>query len=151
MEQNQCLRNTDSYTHCTGAFIHSHFIIRLFPTPTLYSPWIKEISTRYGARLQYARSLFTLQNLFILLTTNPHTTPHYKHILRLLLRSWSQNLVTVSRLTTCSRNWQLVKETHHFELFFQAYWDAIQTRQGTLIPVTSSGGLSHLHREKEKA
>lgn len=46
-------------------------------------------------------------------------------------------------------NRQLDKETHHFELFFQTHWDAIQIRQRMLISVTSSGGLSHLHREKK--
>lgn len=60
----------------------------LFLTPTLYSPWIKEISTSYRTRLLYPTSVFTWQNLLILLITNPHTTPYYKHILRLLLRSW---------------------------------------------------------------
>lgn len=120
---------------------------RLFPTPTLYFLWIKEISTRYGTCLLCASSVFTAKNLLILLTANPRTHPYYKHILRLLLRKPCHS--ELSRLTTCSRNWQLDKETHHFEFFFQTHWDAIQTRQGTFIPVTSSGGLSHLHREKK--
>lgn len=123
----------------------------LFLTPTLYSPWIKEISTSYRTHLLYPTSVFTWQNLLILLITNPHTTPYYKHSLRpaeeLALKTCRSEL---SRLTACSMNRQLDKETHHFELFFQTHWDAIQIRQRTLISVTSSGGLSHLHREKNK-
>lgn len=71
----------------TDAFIHSHFIIRE-TVPTLCSVWIKGIRTKHATCLLYMRSVFTWQNLLILLSANPHPTPCYKHILRLLLRSW---------------------------------------------------------------
>lgn len=87
---------------------------------------------------------------------NPtHCKPTYPPLLQTYSQAFAEESVwkpchsELSRLTTCSRNWQLDKETHHFEFFFQTHWDAIQTRQGTFIPVTSSGGLSHLHREKK--
>lgn len=60
----------------------------LFPTPTLCSLWIEEISPRYGKHLSCLRSVIKWQNLLILLITNPHTDPYYKSIHGLMLRSW---------------------------------------------------------------